>query len=44
VFADPAEGGRPPYELYCEALRSGLFTDDVEAASGSLRVLRRTTE
>lgn len=42
VFPDPADGGRPPYELYCEALRSG-FTDDAQAACGSLRVLRRTT-
>ena len=40
VFPDPADGGRPPYELYCEALRSGLFTE--VSATGSLRVLRRT--
>jgi predicted O-methyltransferase YrrM len=39
VFPDPAEGGRPPYELYCEALESGEFVDD--GACGSLRVLRR---
>jgi predicted O-methyltransferase YrrM len=39
VFPDPAEGGRPPYELYCEALGSGEFVDD--GACGSLRVLRR---
>ena len=39
VFPDPRDGGRPPYELYCEALRSGLFTDVSEC--GSLRVLRR---
>jgi hypothetical protein len=39
VFPDPADGGRPPYELYCAALASGEFTDD--GACGSLRVLRR---
>jgi len=39
VFADPADGGRPPYELYCAALESGSFTE--ESACGSLRVLRR---
>ena len=41
VFPDPADGGRPPYELYCDALDSGMFTD--ESACGSLRVLRRRT-
>jgi MMP 1-O-methyltransferase len=40
VFADPADGGRPPYEIYCRAVESGLF-EDVRAV-GSLRVLRRT--
>ena len=39
VFADPADGGRPPYELYLAALDSGEFVDDGEC--GSLRVLRR---
>ena len=39
VFPDPADGGRPPYELYCVALGSGEFADDGEC--GSLRVLRR---
>ena len=39
VFPDPADGGRPPYELYLEALRSGEFEED--EARGSLRVLRR---
>ncbi len=39
VFEDPAEGGRPPYEIYLAALESALFVD-VEA-TGSLRVLRR---
>jgi len=39
VFPDPADGGRPPYEIYLAALESGHFTD--VAAEGSLRVLRR---
>ncbi len=39
VFPDPADGGRPPYELYCRAIDSGEFHQ--EAAVGSLRVLRR---
>lgn len=39
VFPDPADGGRPPYEIYCRALESGRFTPHAEA--GSLRVLRR---
>ncbi len=42
VFPDPADGGRPPYELiYRPALASGAFTE-VEAV-GSLRVLQRTS-
>lgn len=39
VFPDPAEGGRPPYEVYRRALAGGCFAH-VEAL-GSLRVLRR---
>lgn len=39
VFPDPAEGGRPPYELWCAALASRQFAEDGEC--GSLRVLRR---
>jgi predicted O-methyltransferase YrrM len=40
VFPDPADGGRPPYELiYVPALASGRF-EEVEAL-GSMRVLRR---
>lgn len=40
VFADPAEGGRPPYEqIYLPALASGDFVE-IEAV-GSLRILRR---
>ena len=37
VFADPADGGRPPYEIYCRAVDSGEFTD--HRTVGSLRVL-----
>lgn len=40
VFPDPADGGRPPFEIYCRALESGLFHE--ERAVGSLRVLRRS--
>jgi predicted O-methyltransferase YrrM len=39
VFPDPADGGRPPYELFCHALASQEFVEDGEC--GSLRVLRR---
>jgi predicted O-methyltransferase YrrM len=42
VFADPAEGGRPPYELYRHALDSTRFDELADAGFGSLRVLRRT--
>jgi predicted O-methyltransferase YrrM len=38
VFPDPADGGRPPYEIYCRALDSKRFVD--VSATGSLRVLR----
>ena len=40
VFPDPADGGRPPYEIYCRAVDSGAFEE--VGATGSLRVLRRT--
>ena len=39
VFPDPADGGRPPYEIYLRALGSGLFQE--LSATGSLRVLER---
>ena len=42
VFPDPVDGGRPPYEIWCRAVGSGVF-DEVDAV-GSLRVLRRTAE
>ena len=37
VFPDPADGGRPPYEIYCRALESGRFKD--VSSTGSLRIL-----
>ncbi|GHD20868.1 class I SAM-dependent methyltransferase [Nocardiopsis kunsanensis] len=40
VFPDPADGGRPPYNIYCRALDSGEF-EEVRAV-GSMRVLRRS--
>lgn len=40
VFPDPADGGRPPYEIYCRAVDSGSFAD--VQTTGSLRQLRRT--
>jgi predicted O-methyltransferase YrrM len=40
VFPDPADGGRPPFEIYRRALASRAFVE--ERATGSLRVLRRT--
>ncbi len=39
VFPDPRDGGRPPYELWCDAVGSGAWAEDGE--TGSLRVLRR---
>jgi len=42
VFPDPADGGRPPYDLFCAALESGEFVEDGEC--GSLRVLRRVID
>ncbi len=39
VFPDPADGGRPPYELWRAALDSGEWVEDGEC--GSLRILRR---
>lgn len=42
VFPDPADGGRPPFEIYCRALESGIFTDVREV--GSLRVLQRVMD
>ena len=39
VFEDPADGGRPPYEIWCRALSDGCFQE--QSAVGSLRVLQR---
>jgi len=41
VFPDPADGGRPPYDVFLRALRGGAFTE--EEGVGSMRVLRRTS-
>lgn len=38
VFPDPADGGRPPYEIWLRALHDGFLE---HSACGSLRVLRR---
>jgi hypothetical protein len=38
VFPDPADGGRPPYEIYLRALGDGF---EEVAACGSMRALRR---
>lgn len=40
VFPDPADGGRPPFLVYEQALASGLFEEAAEP-TGSLRLLRR---
>jgi predicted O-methyltransferase YrrM len=42
VFEDPADGGRPPFEIYTRAVRSGAFEDVTR--QGSLRVLRRVSD
>lgn len=41
VFPNPADGGRPPYYIYCRAIDSGQFREI--SALGSLRVLERTS-
>jgi predicted O-methyltransferase YrrM len=41
VFPDPADGGRPPYEIYRRAMGSGSFTEI--GGTKSLRILRKTT-
>jgi predicted O-methyltransferase YrrM len=42
VFEDPADGGRPPFEVWRRAVASGSFTPVPELGEGSLRVLQRT--
>ena len=44
VFDDPADGGRPPYEIWRRALASGAFEPLERAGAGSLRVLLRTRD
>lgn len=39
VFPDPADGGRPPFEIYQRAMASDLYVEELEVAS--LRILRR---
>ena len=39
VFEDPADGGRPPYEIWCRAVADGRFRP--RSTAGSLRVLER---
>jgi predicted O-methyltransferase YrrM len=39
VFPSPADGGRPPYEIYLRAMASGAFKE--VSVTGSLRVLER---
>jgi hypothetical protein len=39
VFPDPADGGRPPYDIWRAALDSGTFVSD--GSCGSLQLLRR---
>ncbi len=41
VFEDPADGGQPPYEVWCRALSEGRFRQ--LSTVGSLRVLQCTT-
>ena len=42
VFPDPADGGRPPYEIYCRAVESEAFRE--VGVTGSLRRLERIAE
>ena len=42
VFPDRADGGRPPYECYLDALDSGRFVEATGYAADSLRVLVAT--
>lgn len=41
VFPDPADGGRPPYEIYLRALEDGFAEI---GACGSMRALRRAAD
>jgi len=41
VFADPADGGQAPHDVFRRALASGVFVEEPGLGTGSLRVLRR---
>jgi MMP 1-O-methyltransferase len=41
VFPDPADGGRPPFDIWQAAVNDGAFVEDGEC--GSLRILRRVS-
>jgi len=41
VFPDPADGGRPPFEVWTRAMESGSF--EQISHTGSLRTLRRAS-
>jgi len=41
VYPDPADGGRPPFEIYQAALESKEWAEVEGLGCGSLRVLRR---
>ncbi len=43
VFPDPADGGRPPYEIFCEAQRGGRWSERTDLGAGSLKVLERVS-
>jgi len=44
VFENPKEGGRPPYEIWRRAIKSGNFEPMDRAGCRSLRVLRRIAD
>jgi hypothetical protein len=44
VFPEPADGGRPPFEIFREALSSPEWSERADLASGSLRVLQRCAD
>jgi hypothetical protein len=44
VFPDPADGGRPPFELYKRLVEGGHFAEVPGFGCGSLRVLERLPE
>jgi predicted O-methyltransferase YrrM len=41
VFPNPEDGGRPPYNVFCRAVETGVFTPISE--QGSLRILQRNS-